>query len=559
MIMNRSGTSCAVLCCALVALSASGLVAVPSAYGQAVTGSGTAGRLTKWTGADTLGNSLIIEAAGKVGIGSSTPAFPLEISGTAPGILGLVNKQGALSRTGGAGVQAFITTVPTSARQRLGFSTFGVRTGGSSYNSAGVHAYSAQPWVLDSARGTYLTFETTAIDSTTKAERMRITANGKVGIGTSTPSSELSVAGVVESTTGGVKFPDGTLQTTAIPPERLQALEVAVGSLQAAVATLQAENQSLRNQVASLQASVASLESNVQGIAKSEVMALDPYVGVTQDGRGPLVRLTGVNLQIVNGGNATETVNGLGNLIVGYDETAPEGSAPECWTDRPRDPRPLSHRETAGFEQPCVAYKTGSHNIVVGSYNAYLSSGGLLAGRFNTLWGQSASITAGEYNSAVDGASVSGGIDNVAMGQYSSVSGGTYNTASGDWAASVSGGISNIASGDGSSVSGGEQNRAAKTAGSVSGGFGNLASGDASFGGWASVSGGAHNVADAPYASISGGEHNLVGGREYVSGASISGGFNNRVEHNYATISGGKDRATTGDYNWVGGGLVEPY
>lgn len=46
-------------------------------------------------------------------------------------------------------------------------------------------------------------------------ERMIITSDGKVGIGTSTPAQKLSVIGTIESTTGGFKFPDGSIQTVA--------------------------------------------------------------------------------------------------------------------------------------------------------------------------------------------------------------------------------------------------------------------------------------------------------------------------------------------------------
>ena len=38
---------------------------------------------------------------------------------------------------------------------------------------------------------------------------------GKVGIGTAAPTSKLTVQGMIETTLGGVKFPDGTVQTSA--------------------------------------------------------------------------------------------------------------------------------------------------------------------------------------------------------------------------------------------------------------------------------------------------------------------------------------------------------
>jgi hypothetical protein len=38
---------------------------------------------------------------------------------------------------------------------------------------------------------------------------------GKIGIGTQTPTSLLTVQGMIETTLGGYKFPDGTIQTTA--------------------------------------------------------------------------------------------------------------------------------------------------------------------------------------------------------------------------------------------------------------------------------------------------------------------------------------------------------
>ena len=46
-------------------------------------------------------------------------------------------------------------------------------------------------------------------------DRLTVLNTGNVGIGTSTPAQKLSVAGTIESVTGGFKFPDETTQTSA--------------------------------------------------------------------------------------------------------------------------------------------------------------------------------------------------------------------------------------------------------------------------------------------------------------------------------------------------------
>lgn len=45
---------------------------------------------------------------------------------------------------------------------------------------------------------------------------MRVQGDGNVGIGTTVPGQKLTVAGTIESTSGGIKFPDRTTQTSAV-------------------------------------------------------------------------------------------------------------------------------------------------------------------------------------------------------------------------------------------------------------------------------------------------------------------------------------------------------
>jgi hypothetical protein len=181
-----------------------------------------------------------------------------------------------------------------------------------------------------------------------------------------------------------------------------------------------------------------------------------------REGR-PEVVITGANLRIVNGLRATATVNALGNLFVGYNET--------------RDDRDNE--------------RTGSHNVVVGMGHNFSSFGGVVIGRQNAIRGAFASVCGGFDNTASgDSASVSGGIFNRASGPTASISGGFDNTASGN-ATAVSGGSGNTASGDSASVSGGHGNTASGPIAAVSGGEANMARGFS-----AAVSGGRNRRAE---------------------------------------------------------------
>jgi hypothetical protein len=63
--------------------------------------------------------------------------------------------------------------------------------------------------------GVISNFQSTGIEDNAASVAMTIGSSGNIGVGTTVPGQKLSVAGTVESTSGGFKFPDGTTQTTA--------------------------------------------------------------------------------------------------------------------------------------------------------------------------------------------------------------------------------------------------------------------------------------------------------------------------------------------------------
>jgi hypothetical protein len=223
-----------------------------------------------------------------------------------------------------------------------------------------------------------------------------------------------------------------------------------VGALQAAVSALQAQVSTLQAQISTAKGTISSLQSDLAAVQANPALGLGPYVSVdttTINGlNGPHILFTGANVHIRSGSGATDdgsSLTGLGNLVIGYDES----------------PGILSSGD-----------RGGSHNLIIGPANKYLSYGGLVAGDHNSISGPSASVSGGYFNVASGQyASISGGSNNAGSGTFSSVSGGFDNTASDIWD-NISGGYINTASGEASSVSGGYFNTASGDESSISGG-----------------------------------------------------------------------------------------
>lgn len=134
--------------------------------------------------------------------------------------------------------------------------------------------------------------------------------------------------------------------------------------------------------------------------------------GVSRD--GDTLVLSGMNVQIVNGQGATATTNGLGNLIVGYNEDHTDNACVPSNDD-------CRYRGDGAADT-----RNGSHNQIVGVDHTYSSYAGLLAGHNNTISDIFASVTGGLLNTASQSyTSVAGGRDGTVANSYDSRIGNT--------------------------------------------------------------------------------------------------------------------------------------
>jgi hypothetical protein len=133
---------------------------LPAFSNNSASGSGTANYITKWTGANSQGNSIVFDNGTNVGVGHNNPNYKLDVNGI------IYSNNGFRVHNNGADVQ-----------------------NGSGYyfaNAANNRAWNMQP----SANGDFAFF---GYDGSSWAEKMRILTNGNVGINTTAPNDKLSI------------------------------------------------------------------------------------------------------------------------------------------------------------------------------------------------------------------------------------------------------------------------------------------------------------------------------------------------------------------------------
>lgn len=186
---------------------------------------------------------------------------------------------------------------------------------------------------------------------------------------------------------------------------------------------------------------------------------------------------------------------------------------------------------------------SGQHSFVGGGYfnNASSNYSTVSGGRFNSARGPFSFVGGGGGEMEAD--------SNSALGDYSVVAGGQRNNAEDNWS-TVSGGAYNDATAFNSTVAGGSSNEASNTYSTVSGGYGNDASGYIS-----SVSGGNYNTASGNSCTVSGGSNNEASDNY----STISGGSYNEAAGYHSTVAGGRRNYARGDYSVIiGGGNTFP-
>ena len=171
---------------------------------------GTVNAVPKYSGSATIINSAIFESGGKVGIGATSPSYTLTVNGTL-----FTSQRGILDSAFRFYRGAFdgLTVYSDFRSEKSPIPNLVINA---PPNGGVVFNYDHGSRGVQFANGTGgILAQITAAGDAIFAGTGNSSFAGKLGIGTTSPSSKLTVVGVVQSTTGGFKFPDNSVQTKA--------------------------------------------------------------------------------------------------------------------------------------------------------------------------------------------------------------------------------------------------------------------------------------------------------------------------------------------------------
>ncbi len=203
---------------------------------------------------------------------------------------------GADNRAGGSGA------VVSGGAGNQAYGTLSVIPGGERNHTAaaGVWGLAAGRQAVVLHRGTFVWGDSQErYTESSGPNQFLVRAAGGVGINTNAPTSPLTVAGVIESDSGGFKFPDGSIQTTAATGTitAVQPGSGLIGGVVSGVASLSLADGGVTA------AKLADSAVTIQKIVPNVVSSLD---GVGNDGG---------NIDLVAGANITITPDDLANTI----------------------------------------------------------------------------------------------------------------------------------------------------------------------------------------------------------------------------------------------------